>query len=113
MPYVMRDDTGSIIGITDSPAAQDAEWLAETDAEMVEYTRREEEIIQAAKTALEGSDVEMVRVIEDLIGVMIDKGVIRYTDLPEAARHKIDSRIRMRRSLNSVDNPMVGEHDIL
>lgn len=108
----MRDDDGAIIGVTDA-AAQDAEWLAETDAEVVDYVRREAEKVHAAKAALVDSDVEMVRVIEDLIGVMIEKGVIRYTDLPEAARLKIESRTRIRRSLNSLDNLMVDEQDIL
>ena len=34
---------------------------------------------------LQGSDADMIRVLEDLIEVLLQRGVIRITDLPEAA----------------------------
>jgi hypothetical protein len=35
------------------------------------------------------SDMELVRVLEDLIRVLIDKGIMDLHDLPEAARSKL------------------------
>lgn len=112
MPYVLRDDNGAIIGVTDVAVVEGAEWVAETDPEMVAYVRREAGNLEVVKAALHQSDVEMVRVIEDLIVLMIEKGVIRYTDLPEAARQKINLRNSIRQSLGPSDELMVDENDI-
>ena len=38
----------------------------------------------------------MVRVLEDLINLLIDNGVIRITDLPEAAQQKLLERGALR-----------------
>ena len=48
--------------------------------------------------ALRASDLEVVRVLEDLIQVLIEKGVIQFTELPEPAQKKLLQRKRLRRS---------------
>jgi len=49
--------------------------------------------------ALNQSDPGLVRVIEDLIDVLINRGVIQFTDLPEAAQTKLLERRETRASL--------------
>jgi hypothetical protein len=51
--------------------------------------------------ALSQTDTSLVRVLEDLIDVLITRGVIQFTDLPEAAQAKLLERRETRASLNN------------
>lgn len=51
--------------------------------------------------ALSQSDTSLVRVLEDLIDVLINRGVIQFTDLPEAAQAKLLERRETRASLTN------------
>jgi hypothetical protein len=54
--------------------------------EFIENTPNSDEIVQ---TVLNRMDLEMVRVIEDVIEIMIDKNLMLFTDLPDAVQNKI------------------------
>ncbi len=47
------------------------------------------------------SDAGMGRVTEDLIDVLIDRGVIQFTDLPHAAQARLMARRSSRAEMNS------------
>jgi hypothetical protein len=51
--------------------------------------------------ALSQSDTAIARVLEDLIDVLIDKGVIQFTDLPQAAQIKLMTRRQTRAKLSN------------
>lgn len=51
-------------------------------------------------SALDASDADLVRVIDDLVDVMIQKQLIRFTDLPNAAQEKLLHRRRLRGALS-------------
>ena len=57
------------------------------------------------RKSLAQSDQEMVRVIEDLIKMLIDKNVIAADDLPEAARSKLLRRHIWRRRMTPAGKP--------
>lgn len=60
------------------------------------------------KQQLSSSDLEFVRVLEDLIEVLISNGTIRLTDLPPKALEKLNERKRTRKQLkNSLD--LIGD----
>lgn len=48
---------------------------------------------------LSETDADLVRVLEDLIDVLITRGVIQFTDLPEAAQAKLLERSQTRATL--------------
>jgi hypothetical protein len=48
--------------------------------------------VESSLLQLEQSDLDMIRVPEDLITILIRKGVVRITDLPEAAQSKLVGR---------------------
>jgi len=54
-------------------------------------------------------DTSFVRVLEDLIETLIDRGVIRLTDLPVSAQKKLSERRGLRRRLNE-DLNLLDEH---
>mgnify|MGYP003613856730 CR=1 FL=1 len=43
-----------------------------------------------------------MRVLEDVVSVLVSKGVIRYTDLPDAARRKLDRRAVTRAEIEEI-----------
>lgn len=49
--------------------------------------------------ALSATDTSTVRVLEDLIGVLVDKSLIALADLPESARTKLTNRQNLRDQL--------------
>lgn len=52
------------------------------------------------RQALAESDAGLARVMEDLIDVLITRGVIHFTDLPEAAQSKLLQRRQKRSTLS-------------
>lgn len=58
-------------------------------------------------------DVAFIRVLEDVIDALIEKGVLRLTDLPEAAQAKLNLRKGLRRRLNDDLNLLDDDENIL
>jgi hypothetical protein len=91
MPYVRRDATGEIVAV--SVEQMDGfDYVGSIDPRIAEFERR----IDAPKSRLHESDREVVRVLDDLVNVLIDKNLIRFTDLPAAAQHKLIERRGLR-----------------
>jgi hypothetical protein len=59
----------------------------------------EEEVSEKGPQLLSETDVGLVRVLEDLIDVLIRKGVLQFTELPEAAQAKLLQRRTARAGL--------------
>ena len=55
------------------------------------------------------SDQSTVRVLEDVIDLLIQKNVILFTELPEAAQAKLMARRGLRKSLNPLT--LMGSDD--
>ena len=106
MPYVVRDENGSIMSIM-AQAKDGAERLEATDEELQLFFESED-AHGALTEVLVASDLSFVRVLEDLIGALLDKGVLMLTDLPEAAQHKIMQRRDIRRQIHDLSD-LVGD----
>lgn len=89
--YVIRDAQGDITGLSAEPGPNTTSVLLD-DAEVQAFLRR--------------LDVDLVRVLEDLIDLLIARGVFRFTDLPESAQHKLMFRKGLRSQWQSVPNPL-------
>jgi hypothetical protein len=62
------------------------------------------------KQTLLQSDLEFVRVLEDVISVLIEKNIIAHTELPEAARDKLLRRRDLRVKLKGF-NHLIHDDD--
>lgn len=91
MVYVQRDAEGRLLRVEHEPFADMTETLAIESEELESWLTAREEV-KARLASLKESDLELVRVLEDVVRVLVEKGVIRYTDLPEVARQKLDQR---------------------
>jgi hypothetical protein len=65
---------------------------------------------ETARQALLKSDLDMVRVVEDLIDLLIEHQVFIFTDLPEPVQRKLNSRKKLRHQMNSLQN-LVDENE--
>lgn len=59
---------------------------------------------------LSESDADMARIVEDLIDVLMNRGLIQFTDLPEAAQSKLLARRQSRAELTN-RLTLLGEND--
>ena len=61
---------------------------------------------------LQKSDLEMVRVLDDLIYLLIRKGVIAITDLPPKEQVKLINRANARQELGGLEQLLGGDDRI-
>jgi len=112
MPYVTRDAEGRISGVFDQPESAASELVRADDPELSRFLIEQGLVSpEAAKEVLAESDLKMIRLVDDLIDLLIEKNVIRFTDLPPAAGEKYLQRQVARKRLQT--DLVVGEDDIL
>ena len=116
MPFVSRGPENKIDAVYDRPREGAIEQLSLDDAELKAFLACEEVELDGeaqAKAHLYASDLEMVRVLEDLIDILIDKGVILVTDLPDQAQVKLLERKRVRKTLRVMNSLNLGEVEVI
>lgn len=64
-----------------------------------------EELASQAKGALAATDQDMLRIVEDLVDVLVAKGVIVQEDLPQVVRDKLANRKAKRAALPPAEAP--------
>lgn len=101
MVYVERDAQGRLLRVEQQPF-EGAEHMA-VESEELQNWLKVKEAVKARLESLHSSDLELVRVLEDVVIVLVDRGVIQYTDLPEAARAKLDQRAVARADLEGLN----------
>ena len=93
MYYVQRDAQGQLVRVEAVPYAEATESLTADHPEIQAWHGRRQ---------LQQSDLDMIRVLDDLIQVLTSKGVIRVTDLPAAAQAKLMDRSQAREALGGL-----------
>ena len=95
--FIIRDAEGRISGLS-AEATAGASAAAIDDAEVQEFLR--------------DLDVDLVRVLEDVVDLLVSRGVFRFTDLPESAQQKLLFRKNLRSQWQSVPNPLGTEEGL-
>ena len=98
MVYVKRNGDGAIVAVSRENMEGFAETLPEDQPELQRYLREVEPVSELAKT-----DLEFVRVLEDVVDLLMAKGVMLFTELPPQAQAKILARQSLRRDADSLD----------
>lgn len=109
MPFVKRNDSGAIVAVFRQPVQDGLDELDPHDPELTDFLYDTVFDLAARKEWIE-SDLGLVRVLEDLVQVLIDKGVIMFTDLPDAAQEKLRGRSGFRRQFAYVET-LFGSED--
>lgn len=95
MPYVVRNAQGAVVGVIKEAGSHSSEFLAADHPEVAAFVV-EAEGLEPGLFSLR-ADLDMVRVIEDVIDVLVAKNVILLTDLPQVVQQKLLQR-RSRRT---------------
>lgn len=109
MFYVQRNADGQLMhveaeaysGFTETLPADHPDLQAWFASEVMATSHKQLQQIKQLKQ-LRQSDLDMIRVLDDLIQVLTDKGVIRVTDLPPAAQAKLMDRSHAREALGGL-----------
>jgi hypothetical protein len=89
--YAKKDSAGNILALSRDPAEGTQPGWSECAEDAPEVFAFSAQIVQSS-SGFERSDLSFVRVIEDIIDLLIDRAVIRFTDLPAAAQAKLLER---------------------
>ena len=109
MPYVMRNADGLIIAVL-SEHVEGAEMVSANDAALTAFLQTDSPERRAQRELME-SDMGLIRVIEDLIDVLIERGAIMFTDFPEPVQKKLLSRRGLRKEFSYMDDLFNAEGD--
>jgi hypothetical protein len=100
--FVRRNGRGEIVAASKVYAAEITEELPDNSPELAAFVgkalHRPKEL-----TAFQSSDLDMVRVVEDLIELLMGKGVITFTDFPDAVQRKLLGRQVLRRTVRDLN----------
>jgi hypothetical protein len=109
MPFVKRDASGRIVALYRERSEEATEYLVSGHPEITEFAGPETG--RAERSGMLQSDLEMIRVYEDLIDILISKRIVVLTDFPTAAQEKLVRRKRLRSSLSSLTEVLAPEDD--
>ncbi|MFV0277198.1 MAG: hypothetical protein ACK5HY_08450 [Parahaliea sp.] len=103
MLYVIRDASGAIESICREPLAGATE-LAPDSPELAQFLQAGGEVGHQ----LDATDLGFIRVVEDLVELLVEKGVILFTELPASAQQKMLYRQTLRSGMRNQLN-LLGE----
>ena len=101
MSYVARDVKGHITAIHKDATEGATEQLPLANPEVQQFLSQCGSPNSLA-TALRESDLTMARATEDLIDILVDKGVFLFLELPPEVREKYTARGAMRGRLSEL-----------
>ena len=107
MPYVIRDDGGRIVAVSETAVAGFEEQVEADDQQLAGFIYG----MESDSHALAGADLGFIRVLEDLIELLINKNTITFTELPAAAQEKMLQRQHLRDSMQSRLNLLEDESE--
>lgn len=90
MVYIQRNADGEIVAVSREQTA-DCDMSMESDnPELLAY------LASIMSSDFFASDLQFIRVIDDLIHLLVSKKVIMFTELPPAVQTKVAERSQMR-----------------
>lgn len=93
MLYIKRNAQGEIVMLSKEPSPECKDTIKEDSPEVFAFLAT-----QTGQSAqFVASDLAFVRVMEDILEVLLEKGVISFTDLPPAAQSKVLGRKSLRK----------------
>lgn len=113
--YVIKDESGKITGLSLTRTVG-AEAADPQDPELRAFLELADPSLSAS-SQLQALDGASIRILEDLIDVLVDRGTLIFTDLPEAAQQRLLERkllrkmVRKERGLPEPDDEFILSDD--
>lgn len=108
MLYVARDKNGRIAELHPAPIGNAQESVATDDPEALQFIHE-----RWRQNELAELDRDFIRVIEDMVELMVSKGMILFTDLPPKVQEKLLRRKEVREKTHYADQIGAGGDDII
>lgn len=112
MLFALRDETQSIIAVSEKKLNSDWEAVELEDDDVRAFLQENPEI---SERVMEAQDAGFIRVLEDVIDLLLDKQVIQFTELPDPVQTKLLNRRRYRetmRELSDTTQLLEGDDEI-
>lgn len=108
MFYVQRDANSHLRRVEVMPFEGMTDTLTADSQEIQAWFANQN--LESSLIHLKQSDLDMIRVVDDLVHLLISKGTIRITDLPPAAQAKLLTRSQARESLGGL-NSLINDEE--
>ena len=108
MLYAKLDSKGNVLDVSTKPSDDYNVLVAPDDPKVAEILEKKISI-QDTQSILESSDAEMMRVLEDLVDLLVEKRLIQFTELPLAAQKKLLSRKWVRGVHTGTDDSLIQD----
>jgi hypothetical protein len=99
MVFIKRDDANRVCAIYDQKTSETMDELACDDPEVLEFLVK---CTLDNKIPFLKSDLELIRVVEDLIQILLAKNIISITDFPAPAVDKLVTRNKIREQFQGI-----------
>ncbi|MGB7816492.1 MAG: hypothetical protein WBL28_09110 [Methylotenera sp.] len=94
MAYVFKNAQSSVVAASATENLGEGwEYVEDNAKEYLEFLENS----LAENAPFRESDIQLARVLEDLISMLIERNVIRFTDFPQAAQKRLNDRQSMRK----------------
>ena len=95
MAYIFKNAQGVVVAASTAESfGEDWTFVEDNSKEYLEFLEN-----SLAKNApFRESDIQLARVLEDLISILIERNLIRFTDFPQAAQKRLNDRQNMRKN---------------
>lgn len=101
MVYVQRDNEGLLLRVESRPFEGMTDRLAVESEELAGWLQTSKEV-HSQLLGLKQTDLDMIRVLEDVVSLLVEKDLINFDELPEPARRKLDERALARADLEGL-----------
>lgn len=108
MLYVERDENGQISALHRHPLPTATEEKAAADKEVLDFLDQTT-ASESWQILLSMSDMDSIRLLEDLVDLLVRKNIIIFTELPEKAQEKIIARKKIREKFSGQNDLMVDD----
>ncbi len=112
MPYVIRNKDGLIMSLHNESSDPAMQWVDGDSPEIQDFLNSMESQ-DSARSALSSTDQDLIRVIEDLVDLLVKKQLIIFTELPKPVQIKLGARKKIRQDIESLENLINDQNDIL
>lgn len=97
MPFVTRDFDGHVVALSEVPLEDGTEHVRADHPDVVAFVAQIcPDLMNSDEAAFVASDLAFIRVMEDLVEVLVRKGVLALSDLPAPAQDKLMERRALR-----------------
>lgn len=111
MPFVKRDQAGAIVALYRERAGEAQEYLPPDHPQLRDFAGTGNPSAPGERAEMTHSDLDMIRVYEDLIDILVTKRIVVLTDFPQAAQAKLVRRKRLRSSFSAIADVLAPDDE--